>query len=64
MVALGLGIALIPQAVVEQSSLGESVQVILSPIDIKPFNVSLCTMPQNLKKNHIQAFINIVETKI
>lgn len=64
MVALGLGVALIPQAVVEQSSLGAAVQILLSPLDIAPFNVSLCVTPQSLKQNHIKAFINMVETKI
>lgn len=64
MVALGLGVALIPQAVIEQSLLSNSVQTILVPDDIEPFNVSLCIKPQSLKKEHIKAFVNLIENTI
>ena len=64
MVALGLGIALIPQAVIEQSILSNSVQTILVPDDITPFNVSLCLKPQRLKQEPLKTFIELITTNI
>lgn len=64
MVALGLGIALVPMAVVEMSSIGKSIQIIDRPIDLQPFNVSLCVPEKKLKTQAIYVFVETAKTVV
>lgn len=64
MVALGLGIALVPLAVIEMSSIGKSVQIINRPIELQPFNVSLCVSEKKLKSKAIYAFVETARTVV
>ncbi len=64
LVALGVGVALIPKAVVEQSSNASNVQVLLQPMEVQPFNVSLCVKAESLDKKQILAFVNMLESSL
>lgn len=60
MVALGLGIALVPKAVAEQSILKDSVQIIFTSNNITNFKVSLCGLNKNLIDKTTKSFVDLV----
>ena len=60
MVALGLGIALVPKAVAEQSILKDSVQIIFTSKNITNFKVSLCGLNKNLIDKTTKSFVDLV----
>ena len=62
LVALGMGIAIIPEAVLMQSSSAGDVQIIDRPNDITPFNVGLCTNQSKNKDKAVKAFIEVART--
>ncbi len=63
MVSLGMGIALIPEVVVQNSSSVNKVQIIDRPFDVLPFRVSLCVLETLLKDDVIKAFIDLSKNK-
>lgn len=56
MVGLGLGVGLIPQVVLEQSSLREQIEVFATPADIPPYRVSMCCLQRRLQDPVLAAF--------
>ncbi|MGN1393045.1 MAG: HTH-type transcriptional activator IlvY [Succinivibrionaceae bacterium] len=61
MVSLRMGIALIPKAVVEQTPLKDSINIIDEQLKIAPFNVSLCFNINKLNEITIKSFIDLLE---
>lgn len=61
MVALGCGISIVPKAVVEQSPVHNSVEILSIKPDLKPFNVSLCVNKTRLNEKIIDAFWNMID---
>lgn len=61
MVSLGMGIALIPEAVLENTPLRDSIQIIEKPIHLEPFNVNLCFNINRIKEETIKSFIDLLE---
>jgi LysR family positive regulator for ilvC len=56
MVALGLGIGLVPEVVLEQSVINEQIEVFFRPTDIPPYHVSICCLERRLQDPVIAAF--------
>lgn len=56
MVGLGLGVGLIPQVVLEQSSLRDQVEVFSVPADIAAYRVSICCLQRRLQDPVLAAF--------
>ena len=56
MVGLGLAVGLVPEVVVEQSSIRDQIEVFLRPRDIEPYHVSLCCLKKRLQDPVIAAF--------
>lgn len=60
MVALGLGIGLVPEVVLEQSLVHAQIEVFARPADIPPYHVSVCCLEQRLQDPVIAAFWHTV----
>ena len=58
MVSLGFGIGLVPEIVLRNSPLKESVRVVTPPINLAPFNIGLFALKKKLKNPLINAFWN------
>lgn len=58
MVSLGFGIGLVPEIVLRNSPLKESVRVVTPPIKLAPFNIGLFALKKKLKNPLINAFWN------
>lgn len=56
MVALGSGIGLVPEVVLEQSLVNEQIEVFSRPTDIPPYHVSICCLERRLQDPVIAAF--------
>ncbi|MEH6444903.1 MAG: HTH-type transcriptional activator IlvY [Oceanospirillaceae bacterium] len=56
MVSLGFGVGIVPQIVLNNSPLRESVTVVNPPIKLAPFNIGLFTLEKKLKNPIVQAF--------
>ena len=64
LVALGMGIAIIPEAVLKQTSIATDIQIIERPSDISPFNVGLCVHQSKSKDIKVKAFIEIAKNTV
>lgn len=58
MVSLGFGIGAVPKIVLDNSPLGDRVDVLPHPDDLGSYDVSLCTLKKHLKNPIIEAFWN------
>ncbi len=56
MVALGLGVGLVPELVLDNSTLREQLQVLPAEPDLGPFPVGLCAPRQRLDNPYVAAF--------
>lgn len=56
MVSLGFGIGIVPQIVLNNSPLKESVEIVTPPIELAPFNIGLFTLEKKLKNPLVKAF--------
>ncbi len=56
MVSLGFGIGIVPQIVLNNSPLKESVEIVTPPIELAPFNIGLFTLEKKLKNPLVSAF--------
>ncbi len=63
MVCMGCGIGIVPQLVLEKSSLINEVEVLEISPRLKPFTVAACTFSKNKRNPLIQSFWNIVEAE-
>lgn len=59
MVSLGCGIGLIPEIVLEKSSLSDKVRVIRNTPELPPFTLGLCTRRKNLSNPRVAALWEI-----
>ena len=64
LVALGMGIAIIPEAVIMQSASAADIQIIDRPDDIPPFNVGLCTTLSKNRDRAVKAFIDVAKNSL
>ncbi|WP_294461589.1 HTH-type transcriptional activator IlvY [uncultured Ruminobacter sp.] len=64
LVALGMGIAIIPEAVIMQSASAADIQIIDRPGDIPPFNVGLCTSLSKNRDRAVKAFIDVAKNSL
>ncbi len=55
MVALGCGVAAVPELVLEESSVRDSIQVIECTPELPDFDIGLCTLKQRLDEPFIKA---------
>ena len=56
MVALGLGVGLVPAAVIDHSPMGEKVRLLEVKPALRPFDVGLCVLKRRLDEPRIRAF--------
>lgn len=56
MVALGLGIGLVPKVVLEQSPMQDQIEIFYSTPDIKEFIIGLCCLKRQLQEPIVSAF--------
>ena len=61
MVAMGAGVGIVPQLVLEKSSLKSEVIVLNTSPSLKPFVVGACVLTQSRKNNLVRSFWRIVE---
>lgn len=59
MVAMGCGVGLVPELVLEQSVLKDRVRVLVTDHELKPFTVGICTAMKNKRNPVIEAFWDI-----
>lgn len=64
MVALGLGIALIPKAVLDQSQLKENLTIIPHKSDLTPFSVGICIHKTLLEQVPTKLFLDMINEEI
>ncbi len=57
MVALGCGVGIAPEVVIENSPVGDRVQKLTSPYPIEPFNLGICCQKKRLEEPLIKAFL-------
>lgn len=60
MVALGCGVGIVPQVVVENSPVRDKVQYLNNAGEIAPFDLGICCLNQNKQQPIIQAFFNAI----
>lgn len=60
MVALGCGVGIVPQVVVENSPVRDKVQYLHNVGEIAPFDLGICCLNQNKQQAVIQAFFNAI----
>lgn len=60
MVSMGSGVGIVPQLVLEKSSLKNEMEIVEIEPSLKPFEVGACTTSQNKQNAVVQAFWNIV----
>ena len=56
MVALGLGVGLVPELVIQHSPMRDQIQIIESAPTLEPFQIGICALEQQLKLPTLQAF--------
>jgi len=61
LVALGFGIGIVPEIVIENSSVKKDIEIIKHAPQLKPYSVGLCTSKDGLKSPVIRAFWEIAE---
>jgi LysR family positive regulator for ilvC len=64
MVAMGTGVGIVPQLVLEKSGLKDEVTVLETSPALKPFVVGACVLAQNRDPRLVRSFWNIVEKEI
>ena len=62
MVALGSGVGIAPEVVVETSPVRDRVQPLLNVSDIQPFDLGFCTLTKRVNEPQIQAFWQQIQT--
>ena len=60
MVALGCGVGIVPQVVVENSPVKDRVQYLANVGEIEPFDLGVCCLNQNKGQPLISAFLNAI----
>ncbi|MFT5697697.1 MAG: LysR family positive regulator for ilvC [Desulforhopalus sp.] len=61
MVAMGAGVGIVPQLVLEKSSLKDEIAVLETNPNLKPFVVGACALAQSRRNNLVRSFWSIVE---
>lgn len=61
MVRLGCGIGIVPEQVLKRSPFHDDLQIIPSPIKLKPYTVGLCTTRRNLIRPNVKALWEMVD---
>ncbi len=61
MVSLGMGVALVPELVLQNSPLKERVRVLELPEKPSGYDISLCSMPHGLERRVVQLFLDLAE---
>ena len=64
MVAMGAGVGIVPQLVLDKSILKTEVTVLAINPELKPFVVGACALTKSRKNNLVSSFWNIVEKEI
>lgn len=64
MVAMGAGVGIVPQLVLDKSILNAEVTVLEIRPQLKPFVVGACTLTKNRNNNLVDSFWHIVENEI
>jgi LysR family positive regulator for ilvC len=64
MVAMGAGVGIVPQLVLEKSSLKNEVAVLETSPHLKPFVVGACALASSRKNHLVRSFWSIVEKEI
>jgi LysR family positive regulator for ilvC len=64
MVAMGAGVGIVPQLVLEKSSLKNEVSVLQTSPHLKPFMVGACALTGSRKNHLVRSFWSIVEKEI
>ncbi len=62
MVALGCGVGIVPQVVVENSPVKDRVQYLPSVGEIEPFELGICCLNQQREQPLVQAFFDAIES--
>ncbi|MGB3210856.1 MAG: HTH-type transcriptional activator IlvY [Desulforhopalus sp.] len=63
MVSMGCGVGIVPQLVLDKSSLLHEVEILETFPRLKPFNVAACTFSKNKRNPLVQSFWNIIEAE-
>jgi len=63
MVALGCGVGIVPQVVVENSPVKERVQYLPNAGEIEPFELGICCLNQNKEQPLVKAFFDSIEVQ-
>jgi LysR family positive regulator for ilvC len=58
MVALGCGVGIVPQVVVENSPVKDRVQYLPNAGEIEPFSLGICCLNQNKQQPLVKAFLD------
>ncbi|NQZ80080.1 MAG: HTH-type transcriptional activator IlvY [Colwellia sp.] len=61
MVALGCGIGIAPQVVVENSPVKDRVQYLIDAGEIEPFNLGICCLNQSREQTLVKAFFDAIK---
>ncbi|PHR29823.1 MAG: HTH-type transcriptional activator IlvY [Desulfotalea sp.] len=64
MVAMGAGVGIVPQLVLEKSGLKNEIEVLETSPRLKPFVVGACALAQSRENNLVRSFWSIVEREI
>jgi len=56
MVALGCGVGVVPELVLEKSPLQEQVDIVRVDPELKSFSIGICTMKKNMRLPQVEAF--------
>ncbi len=61
MVALGLGVSIAPQVVIDNSPMQSRVKVLESGNSIRPFEIGVCTLKKHISDPKVAAFMNTAD---
>lgn len=60
MVALGCGVSITPDVVIQHSPVRERIQMLASPVDIPPFELGCCCKLKRLEDPIVKAFLEVI----